>query len=132
MPSITLTGNLTRDPELRFTPNGVAVATLRVACSQRVKQADGSYADGDTTFLDVTAWRGLAEVCAEKLRKGDLIMVSGILRMESYEKDGQKRTTYKVEAFTLGDVLRPATSSGHRPTRTTEPDPWAADDIPAF
>lgn len=126
LPAITMHGNLVRDPELRFTASGVPVAGMRVACSERVKQADGTWTDGATTFLEVTAWRGLAEVVAEQLRKGDRVTITGQLKQEDYEKDGQKRITYKVDATTVSRVLKPSTTSRDaRPASTHEADPWA-------
>lgn len=132
LPTITMTGNLTRDPELRFTAGGVPVVTLRIACSDRVKQADGSYTDGASTYLDVSIWRGAAETCAQELRKGDRVTIVGVLKQEDYEKDGQKRTSYKVEAYQVAKTLKP-TGTDRKPPRATDSDPWApVDDIPAF
>jgi single-strand DNA-binding protein len=75
----TIVGNLVDDPELRFTNNGIAVANLRVAVTQRIQQ-DGEWRDGDTSFLRVNVWRGQAEHLADSLGKGDRVMVTGRLR----------------------------------------------------
>jgi single-strand DNA-binding protein len=80
----TIVGNLVDDPELRFTNNGTAVASLRVAVIQRI-QHDGEWRDGDTSFLRVNVWRGQAEHLADSLAKGDRVMVTGRLRQRSWE-----------------------------------------------
>jgi single-strand DNA-binding protein len=80
----TIVGNLVEDPELRFTNNGIAVANLRVAVTQRIQQ-DGEWRDGDTSFLKVNVWRGQAEHLADSLTKGDRVMVTGRLRQRSWE-----------------------------------------------
>ena len=78
----TIVGNLVDDPELRFTNNGIAVANLRVAVTQRIQQ-DGEWRDGDTSFFKVNVWRGQAENLADFLTKGDRVMVTGRLRQRS-------------------------------------------------
>jgi single-stranded DNA-binding protein len=80
----TIVGNLVEDPELRFTNNGIAVANLRVAVTQRIQQ-DGQWRDGDTSFLKVNVWRGQAEHLADSLTKGDRVMGTGRLRQRSWE-----------------------------------------------
>ena len=75
----TIVGNLVEDPELRFTNNGIAVANMRVAVTQRIQQ-DGEWRDGDTSFFKVNVWRGQAEHLADSLAKGDRVMVIGRLR----------------------------------------------------
>ena len=109
MPDVTITqiGNLTADPELRFTNSGAAVATFSVATTPRLydKQA-GEWRDGDTTFLRATAWRDWAEGAADTLQKGDQVVDVGKLKQRSYEKDGQKRTTYEVDADFVGKSVR--------------------------
>src|SRR5919198_4364286 len=81
----TITGNLAADPELRFTSNGVAVANLRVAVSQRVQDKDGTWRDGETSFHKVTVWRDQAVNLTDSLSKGDRVMVSGRLRQRAWE-----------------------------------------------
>jgi len=78
----TIVGNLVDDPELRFTNNGIAVANLRVAVTQRIQQ-DGEWRDGDTSFLKVNVWRSQAEHLADSLGKGNRMMVTGRLRQRS-------------------------------------------------
>jgi single-strand DNA-binding protein len=108
-----ITGNLTEDPELRFTPNGVAVAGLRVAVTSRVKDGD-AWKDGDTSYFRVNVWRTLAEHTADSLTKGDRVIVVGRLKTRSWETpEGDKRTVVEVEADEIGPSLL-----GHRQART--------------
>lgn len=103
---ITFSGNLGADPELRFTNGGMAVANMRVAVTKRVKQADGSWADGETTWITVKCWRQLAENAAESLVKGSRIIVTGELKSRTYDdKDGKSVTVYEVEATDIGPSL---------------------------
>jgi single-strand DNA-binding protein len=110
---ITICGNLVDDPELRFTPAGAAVAKFRVASTPRTfdKQAN-EWKDGDPLFLSVSAWRQLAENCAESLHRGTRVIVTGQLKQRSYEdRDGVKRTVYEVTADDIGASLRNATAA---------------------
>ena len=135
LPTMTLIGNLTRDPELKFTGSGDALLKLSVACNDRKRDANGNWSDGDTTFLDVTAWRKLAENAAESLTKGDTVIVVGRFKSRSYEAtDGTKRTAYDVEAQHIGPDLNRAIAKASRVTKvaltdnnTTDiaNDPWA-------
>jgi single-strand DNA-binding protein len=103
---ITISGNLGADPELKFTANGTAMVKLRVAITERTKQADGSWADGDTMWLDVIGWRQLAENAAESLAKGSRIIATGKLKSRSYEKnDGTKGVSYELVAEDIGPSL---------------------------
>jgi single-strand DNA-binding protein len=109
---ITIIGNLTNDPELRFTPSGAAVASFTVASSSRVldKQTN-EWKDGDTTFLRCNVWRQYAENVAESLQRGMRVIVNGRLKQRSYEtKEGEKRTVYEVEVDDVGPALRYATA----------------------
>src|SRR3954454_24894242 len=92
--TITVIGNLTDDPELRFTPSGAGVANFAVASTPRtLDRASGEWKDGDPLFLNCAVWRDPAEHVAESLHKGDRVIVQGRLRQRSYEtKDGEKRT----------------------------------------
>lgn len=100
--AITLAGNLVADPELRYTPQGTAVANFRVASTARLKGTDG-WQDGDTLFLTVNAWRDLAEHVAETARKGDRVIVTGRLRQRSYDgQGGGKVTVTEIEASDVG------------------------------
>ena len=108
---VTFTGNLVADPELRFLPTGIAVANFRLACTERKRQQDGTYADGDPLFLTCNVWRQQAENVTETLARGMRVIVSGRLRQRSYEtKEGEKRTVYEVEVDEVGPSLRSATA----------------------
>jgi single-strand DNA-binding protein len=113
---VSITGNLTEDPELRYTPNGAPVANLRVAVTPRVKDGDG-WKDGETSFFQVTAWRSLAENLAESLTKGARVMVYGRLQQRSWETpEGERRSVVEVQAEEVGPSLRWATA---KPERTS-------------
>lgn len=105
---INVTGNLTADPELRFTASGAAVASFTVACTPRRKDdATGEWKDGEATFLRCSVWRQLAENVAESLKRGDLVMVHGLLRQRSYDTaEGEKRTIMEVTADHVGPSLK--------------------------
>jgi single-strand DNA-binding protein len=106
LPQINLTGNLTTDPELRFLKDGTAVASLRVACNERVRQGD-QWVDGDVTFVKVNVWRKAAENITQSLRKGDSVVVSGRLKQNSYtDQSGANRVSFEVEADQIGADLR--------------------------
>jgi single-strand DNA-binding protein len=117
-PPITLIGNRTADPELRFTPSGAAVANFTVASTPRTfDRQTGEWKDGDPLFLNCSCWRQLAENVAESLTKGMRVVVSGRLRSRSYEtRDGEKRTVFEVEIDEIGPSLRYATA---KVTRTS-------------
>jgi single-strand DNA-binding protein len=111
--TITIVGNLTDQPELRFTNSGAAVASFTVASTPRVRDRDtGSWRDGDTLFLRCTLWRQAAENAAESLTKGSRVILTGRLRQRSYDTaDGQRRTVTEVEVDELGASLRHATAT---------------------
>ncbi len=95
---VLLIGNLTKDPELRYTPNGTAVTNLRLAVNRKFKDRNGELKE-DTCFLTVTAWDKQAEICNQYLQKGRAVFVEGILQSRSWEtNDGQKRSTIDVRA----------------------------------
>ncbi|MEI8011289.1 MAG: single-stranded DNA-binding protein [Candidatus Omnitrophota bacterium] len=101
MPSLNkvlLIGNLTKDPELRYTPGGTAVANLRIAVNRKFKDRTGALKE-DTCFVTITAWDKQAEACNQYLQKGYPVFVEGILQSRSWETpDGQKRSTIDVRA----------------------------------
>jgi single-strand DNA-binding protein len=111
-PQITLVGNLVADPELRFTPSGVAAASVRLAITPRNRDsASGEWRDGETVWLNGTVWRQYAENVAESLQKGMRVMVIGRLKQRSYEtREGEKRTVYEVDIDDIGPCLRNATA----------------------
>ena len=92
---VLLIGNLTKDPELRHTPSGAAVADLRLAVNRKFKSGTGESRD-ETCFLGVTVWARQAETCAEYLSKGSPILVEGRLKYDEWEKDGQKHSRISV------------------------------------
>lgn len=95
---VLLIGNLTKDPELRYTPNGTAVANLRVAVNRKFKDRTGELKE-DTCFITVTAWDKQAEICNQYLQKGRAVFVEGMLQSRSWDTpDGQKRSTIDVRA----------------------------------
>ena len=118
--TVTVVGNLTADPDLRFTPAGVALAKFTVASTPRVfDKASGEYRDGDPLFLTCTAWRELAEHAAESLRKGTRVVVVGRLRLSRWETDeGEKRSAYGLDVDELGPSLRFATANVRKMTRS--------------
>jgi single-strand DNA-binding protein len=112
-----LVGNLTDDPELRFTPNGAAVANFRLAVTPRVRDGD-SWKDGETSFFRINVWRQQAENVAETLQKGARCIVVGRLRTRSWETpEGEKRSVTEVEADEIGPSLKFATAKVERSSR---------------
>jgi len=109
---ITLIGNLTADPELRFTPSGAAVANFTVASTPRTfDRQTNEWRDGDAMFLNCAVWRQAAENVAESLQKGMRVIVSGRLKSRSYEtREGEKRTVFEVDVDEIGPALRYATA----------------------
>jgi single-strand DNA-binding protein len=91
---VILVGNLTRDPELRYIPSGTAVSEIGLAVNDRVKRND-QWVD-ETTFVDVTMWGRTAEVANEYLSKGAPVLIEGRLKLDTWEKEGQKRSKLKV------------------------------------
>ncbi|MQA16124.1 MAG: single-stranded DNA-binding protein [Pseudonocardiaceae bacterium] len=117
--TLTIVGNLTADPELRFTGTGTAVADFTVASTPRVFDREaGQWRDGDALFLRCTAWRQLAEHAAESLAKGTRVIVTGRLRQRTFEtKAGERRTVTELDVEDLGPSLRHATA---RVTKTNQ------------
>jgi single-strand DNA-binding protein len=117
---ITVIGNLTDDPELRFTPSGAAVAKFRVASTPRIMdRQSGEWKDGEPLFLSCSVWRQAAENVAESLQRGARVIVSGRLRQRSYEtREGEKRTVYELEVDEIGPSLRYATAKVQKMSRS--------------
>jgi single-strand DNA-binding protein len=137
--TITLIGNLTDDPELRFTPSGAAVAKFRVASTPRyMDKQTGEWKDGEALFLTCNVWRQAAEHVAESLQRGTRVIVSGRLRQRSYEtREGEKRTVFELEVDEIGPSLRYATAKVQKMSRSSggggfggsggaSDDPWAS------
>jgi single-strand DNA-binding protein len=110
--TVTVVGNLTNDPELRFTPSGAAVANFTVASTPRIlDKATNEWKDGDALFLRCSIWRQAAENVAESLQRGARVIVTGRLKQRSYEtKEGEKRTVVECEVDEVGPSLRYATA----------------------
>ncbi|MDT5038957.1 MAG: single-strand DNA-binding protein [Micromonosporaceae bacterium] len=117
--TITVVGNLTDDPELRFTPSGAAVAKFRVASTPRtLDRASGEWKDGEPLFLSCNVWRQAAENVAESLQRGARVVVTGRLRQRSYEtREGEKRTVIELEVDEIGPSLRYATAKVQKMSR---------------
>src|SRR5438128_2681030 len=142
---ITVVGNLTDDPELRFTPSGAAVASFTVASTPRTFDKNSNeWKDGDTLFLRCSIWRQAAENVAESLTKGMRVIAQGRLVQRSYEKDGQKHTVVELQVEEIGPSLKNATArvakanrsdsggnggsqnrQAQRSTGRQDDDPWA-------
>ena len=107
-PVITLVGNLTSDPELRFTPNGAAVANFTVASTPRMfDRKSGEFRDGETLFMRCSLWRDAAENVAESLSRGTRVIVQGRLKSRSFDtKEGERRTVMELDVDEIGPSLR--------------------------
>ena len=92
---VTLVGNLTRDPELRYIPSGTAVTEIGLAINEKHKNAKGDWVE-ETVFVDVTLWARLAEIAGEYLNKGSSVLIEGRLKLDTWESEGQKRSKLKV------------------------------------
>ena len=116
---ITVVGNLTDDPELRFTPSGAAVANFTVASTPRtLDKATNEWKDGDALFLRCSIWRQSAENVAESLQRGMRVIVQGRLKQRSYEtKEGEKRTVVELEVDEIGPSVRYATAKVTKTSR---------------
>ncbi len=112
--NFTIEGNLTRDPELKFTNSGTAVAKLGVAVSERKKnQATGQWENGDTSFFDLQVWGQLGENCAENLAKGQAVIASGRMKQRKYQaQDGTEKTVIDYNVDSIGADLRWAKPKG--------------------
>ena len=117
--TITVVGNLTADPELRFTPSGAAVANFTVASTPRIyDRQSGEWKDGEALFLRCNIWREAAENVAESLTRGARVIVTGRLKQRSFEtREGEKRTVVEVEVDEIGPSLRYATAKVSKTSR---------------
>jgi single-strand DNA-binding protein len=147
LPTLTGVARLVDDPDLRFTQSGTAVAKIRLAFNSRKKDPSGNWVDGDTLWIDGTAWQHLAENCAETLAKGMEVLVTGEVRTESWEKDGQKHSRAALLIRSIAPNLAYATArvtkadrngnsgpsngqQNNRPQQQRQNDPWASDEPP--
>jgi single-strand DNA-binding protein len=127
----TVIGNLTADPELKFTPAGIPVAVFTIASNERFKDQSNQWQDGPTSFVRCNAWRELAEHLAESAVKGDRLIVNGTFRQRDYQTTaGEKRTVWELGVTSGGPDLRYATAKITKVRRDSVPvpeDPWARD-----
>ena len=119
---ITVVGNLTSDPELKYTQTGLAVANFTIASTPRTfDRASNDWKDGEALFLRASVWREFAEHVAGSLTKGSRVIATGRLKQRSYEtKEGEKRTSYELEVDEIGPSLRYATAQVTRAASTRE------------
>jgi single-strand DNA-binding protein len=117
---ITVVGNLTADPELRFTPSGAAVANFTVASTPRIfDRQSNEWKDGDALFMRCSIWREAAENVAESLTRGSRVIVQGRLKQRSYEtREGEKRTVVELEVDEIGPSLKYATAKVNKASRS--------------
>ncbi|WP_328609767.1 single-stranded DNA-binding protein [Amycolatopsis sp. NBC_00345] len=126
---ITVVGNLTSDPELRFTATGAAVASFTVASTPRaLDRQTNEWKDGEALFLRCSLWRQAAENAAESLTRGTRVIVQGRLVQRSFEtKEGEKRTVVELQVDEIGPSLRYATTTVNRVARSTSASPEGSD-----
>ena len=118
--TITIVGNVTDDPELRFTPSGLPVANFTVAVNRRFKNASGQWEDKLDGFFRCSCWRDMAENVAESLQKGTRVMVVGRLQEQRWEdQEGGKRSRIEIQVDEVGPSLRWATASVQKSNRST-------------
>jgi single-strand DNA-binding protein len=130
---VTVVGNLTADPELRFTPSGLQVANLRIAVTPRTRQEDGTWSDGETSFHTVNVWRDQAEHATESLGKGARVLVVGRPKQRTWtDTDGTEHHVTEVDAEELGPSLRWATAKVTRTNGTSRKASRSDDDPPPF
>jgi len=135
--TITVIGNLTNDPELRFTPSGSAVANFTIASAPRTFDRNSNeWKDGETLFLRAAVWKEAAENVAESLTKGMRVIVQGRLKSRSYEtKEGEKRTVIELEVDEIGPSLKYANAKVNRTQRSSSggnSGGWAASNTGGF
>ncbi|GAA4470351.1 single-stranded DNA-binding protein [Phytohabitans houttuyneae] len=130
--SLTVVGNLVSDPELRFTPQGVALVKFTIASTPRTfDRQSGQWSDGDPLFLTCTAWRDMAENIAESLTKGTRVVVSGRLKLSRWETtEGEKRSAYGLDVDEVGPSLRFAQAKVTKMSRTRGGDGFTPDQAP--
>lgn len=131
LPSVIVEGRLVDDPELRFTPSGIAVANFRIAANSRTKnEATGQWENKDSCFLNCSVWREMAENAVESLRKGDEAAVWGDLRTVEYERqDGGKAVSFELLVRVIGPSLRFRRTPHSKDVERAQPrvvdDPWS-------
>jgi single-strand DNA-binding protein len=118
--SITIVGNITRDPELRYTPSGQANVRLGVAVNRKWQDRNSGEWQEATSFFDVIAWRELAENVNESLKKGARVIVTGRLEQRTWEQEGNKRSVVEIIADEIAPSLRWATAKVEKTERRTD------------
>lgn len=130
--TLTVTGNLVGDPELRFTPGGVALVKFTIASTPRsFDRQSGQWSDGEPLFLTCTAWRDMAENIAESLTKGTRVVVFGRLKLSRWETpEGEKRSAYGLDVDEVGPSLRFAQAKVTKMSRAKSSDGFTPDTAP--
>jgi single-strand DNA-binding protein len=129
---VTITGNLTDNPEVTLTPAGAAVCNFRLAITPRIRQGD-RWTDGETSYFRITAWRDLATHIGDSLAKGDRVIVCGQLRARSWETpEGERRSVVEVQAEEVGPSLKWATATPQRTPKANSPKGGPVNDDPPF
>ena len=120
--TITVVGNLTKDPILKYIPTGKAVTNFTVACNRGWRDKDSqAWVEGEASYFKVECWEPMAENVAESLRKGDPVIVVGRLERRTYEQEGQTRESWEIRAENIGPDLRMRTASLRRVLRNSHP-----------
>lgn len=140
---LTICGNVTRDPELRYSNSGVAITNFSIAVNERRKNEQGEWVDGDVSFVNVTAWRELGENVAASVKKGDRVIANGKLKVRTFEReDGTKGQSTELDLWDIGVSLKWATYEAQRtrqsssgggqraPQGQRQPDPVYGDEEP--
>ena len=126
--NLTVIGNLTKDPELKWLPSGVAVVSFTIASSRRVRDNEsGEWKDGDTIFMRCSAWRHIAEHIGDTLTQGMRVVAYGRLKQRDYEVDGDRRTIMELDVEEIGPSLKYATAKVNKAARSGPQPPHPAD-----
>jgi single-strand DNA-binding protein len=130
--TVTVVGNLARDPEIRFLPNGTGMCKFSVASTPRMQDGNGGWKDGEALFLECTAWRGLAENIAESLNKGARVIVTGRLRQSRWEDKttGEKKSMIQLDVDDVAPSLKWATARVNKTVRSKAGDGFVPADAP--
>lgn len=123
LPIVIVEGNVTQDPDLKFTPSGQAVTTITVAAGVKKKDDAGNWVNGDTTFLNCVIWGEQAEQVVDTVTKGTAVTVRGQLKSRTVDRDGVKTTYFEVKADSIGYAIKKASKAVVKPVETI--DPWA-------
>ena len=127
---IILIGNLTKDPELRYTPQGTPVASFRIAVNSKYKQSDGF--KEETLFIDIVTFGKQAETCSQYLNKGSSVLAEGRLQERKWESEGQQRSKVEVVAQTIRFLPKRSDAKGQSPAETDSTPPEETTDLEPF